>query len=283
MLLQSTSVLLSLAALSSGCLITDDSAKDTRSGFHDVTVTWRLKNLDGSVMASCPPGFTTLVTHLYQRVFVEPPDALVKTACTPQGSLTQKLATAGELPAPDDPGAHYNYDAKKDIWMDVTEETQSSFAARSYVYVVQNLDKDMTIDFDIYPAGGVGVAVWRFQSTLTSAPIPSCATAGVDHIEAGVRRVDAGDTAPFVVAGTWPCEQVDPYFYYHPDGNSTLIDSEYELGSGHTAAVTPGDYEVELRGKRAGAIVGTGKGYFTSDGENSFHKINSDPITITDR
>lgn len=274
--------LLLISAASTGCLLADEGRKDTRSGFHDVTVSWHLKNLDGTVMAACPPGFSTLVTHLYHRGYVEPPDALIKTPCTPEGSLTQPVATAGNLPAPDDDYASYGYEPQKDIWMDVTEETQSEYAAVSYEYYVENLDADRTIDFDIYPDGGVGVGAWWLQSSLTSAPIPSCATAGVDEIEAALRP--AGGTAPFVVAGTWPCDQIDPYFYYSPDGTGTLLeDGDYRLGSGHTAAVTPGDYEVEMRGKRAGVIVGTGIGYFTSDGENSYHQINSDPITINDR
>jgi hypothetical protein len=273
-----------VTALSTGChlLIADQTREDTRSGFHDVTVNWHLKNLDGTVMSACPQGFTTLVVHLYQYGYVEPPDALLELPCTPEGSVTQPVATAGVLPAPDDDFAQFSYDPQKDIWIDVTEETQSEEAAISYLYYVEQLDADTTIDFDIYPAGGVGVASWELQSAFTSAPIPSCATAGVDEIEAAVRRVDAGDV-PFVVAGTWPCGAVDPYFYYDPDGNSTTLDSEFELGSGHTAALEPGDYEVEMRAKRAGVIVGTSTGYFTADPENGSHNINDDPIAITDR
>ncbi|HTE53004.1 MAG TPA: hypothetical protein VK698_19260 [Kofleriaceae bacterium] len=282
MLLRTT---LLLATLSTGChlLIADEGLEDTRSGFHDVTVNWRLMNLDGTVMSACPQGFSTLVTHLYHDGYVEPPDGLVKTPCTPEGSLTQTVPTGGLLPDPDDEFASFSYDPQKDIWIDVTEETQLEFAARSYVYYIENLDSDVTIDFDIYPAGGVGVAAWTLSSSFTTAPIPSCATAEVDQVEAAVRRYDAGEDAPFTVAGTWPCEQVDPYFYYDPDGNSTTLDSEYELGSGHTAALEPGDYEVEMRAKRSGAVVGTSTGYFTADPENGYHNINDDPIMITDR
>jgi hypothetical protein len=271
----------------SGCqlLIADETPEDTRSGFHDVTVNWHLKNLDGTVMSACPQGFSTLVTHLYQEGYVEPEDALVKTPCTPEGSLTQPVATAGDLPVPGDiAGAHFPYDAQKDIWMDVTEETQSELAARSYVFYVEKLESDLTIDFDMYPAGGVGVAAWTLQSSFTSAPIPSCETAGVDEIEAAVRRYDAGEDAPYVVAGNWPCDAVDPYFYYDPTGNGTTLDGEFELGSGHTVALEPTDYEVEMRGKRDGTIVGTGIGYLTMlFDENGATMINSDPITIMDR
>ncbi len=268
-----------------GCLVADQSPKDTRSNFHDVTINWHLKNVDGTVMSACPQGFSTLVTHLYQQGYVEPPDALIKTPCTPEGSLTQPVATAGDFPVEDFVGgANFPYDAQKDIWMDVTEETQLVKAATSYVYYVETLASDLTIDFDIYPEGGVGVAAWTLKSSFTSAPIPSCTTAGVDEIEAAVRRYDAGEQAPFVVAGNWPCDAVDPYFYYDPTGNGTTLGGEFELGSGHTAALTPGDYEVELRGKRSGTVVGLGAGYLTSlYDENAAAMINSDPITITDR
>jgi hypothetical protein len=263
-------------------LIADETREDTRSGFHDVTVNWHLKNLDGTVMSACPQGFTNLVVHLYQYGYVEPPDALLELPCTPEGSVTQPVATAGVLPAPDDDFAQFGYEPQKDIWIDITEETRTEEAAISYLYYVEKLDADMTIDFDIYPAGGVGVGVWELRSSFTSAPIPSCESGGVDEIEAAVRRIDEGDV-PLRVVGAWPCDAVDPYFYYDPDGNSTTLDSELELGSGHTAALEPGDYEVEMRAKRAGAIVGTGVGYFSAEAKNGGRLINSDPITITDR
>lgn len=267
--------------------IADETPEDTRSGFHDVTVNWHLRNLDGSVMASCPPGFTTLVTHLYQDGYVEPPDALVVTPCTPEGSLTQPTATAGILPIEDYVGgAAFPYGPQKDIWMDLTEQTQLSIAASSYQYYVANLDGDLTIDFDIYPEGGVGVAAWSLFSGLTDAPLPTCDAAGVDTIEAGV-RINIDTEAPFRTVGSWPCTAVDPYFYWHPDGQGTLLNNDgqvvFDLGSGHTEALPPGDYEVELRAKRGDAVVGTATGYFSAEEGNSYHHINSDRLTITDR
>lgn len=61
------------------------------------------------------------------------------------------------------------------------------------------------------------------------------------------------------------------------------VRSRFSLGSGHTAALEPGDYEVEMRAKRSGVIVGTSTGYFAADAENGYHGINDDPIAITDR
>jgi hypothetical protein len=204
--------------------------------------------------------------------------------------LTQSTAAAGELLDETTRGtgaqAYFDYTPEKDIWVDVSEETGAANAASSYMYHVAALASDITIDFDIYPAGGTGVAVWTLVSSLTSVPLSSCAAAGVDQIEAAVRPY-ADTTAPLVVVGTWPCAQVDPYFYYHPDGNGLLFDSDptkYELGSGHTKSLAPGDYFVELRGKRAGAVVGTtADAYFHADNKNIPHIIHNTAVTITDR
>jgi len=276
------------SVLSAGCGLTsvDERADDSRSGFHDVTVRWHIRNVDGTVMRSCPAGYTTLVTHLYSVGFMEPPDALVTTPCTPEGSLTRPVATAGDLKADETCDqsvtvcGFYPYSPTKDIWMDITEETQSVYAAKSFYYHVEALASSTTIDFDIYPDGGVAVAAWSLTSSLTSARLTSCATARVDEIEYAVRPY-GDDTAPLVVGGRWPCTQVDPYFYYDPDGNSTLFDpDEYELGTGHTRGYLPGDYYVELRAKRAGVIVGRGEGSFVGRGENEAHRINGTEIPI---
>jgi hypothetical protein len=87
----SSSLLAWVAASSISCGA--GSKDDTRSGFHNVTVKWHLKNLDGTAMSACPAGFTTLVTHLYKIGYVEPPDALIVQPCTPDGSLTKPVAT----------------------------------------------------------------------------------------------------------------------------------------------------------------------------------------------
>ena len=275
-----------LGSLASCVLPSSGDEDDTRSGFHDVTVGWRLMNLDGSVMTSCPPGFTNLVTHLYVDGYVEPPDALIETPCTPQGSLTQPVATGGRLLDPEAEAEGYNayfpYSPIKDIWIDLTEETRTAYAARSYLYHLENLASDKTIEFDIYPEGGVGVLAWTLISSLTSAPLSSCAAASVDEIEVAVRPW-SDDTAPLQVIGTWPCDAVDPYFYYDPNANTTLLDEQYELGSGHTRAVAPGEYFVELRAKRGGSIVGTADSSVITGSENDAERILDSEIPVTDR
>jgi hypothetical protein len=104
----------------------------------------------------------------------------------------------------------------------------------------------------------------------------------VDQIEYAVRRF-SDDTAPLVVGGSWPCQQVDPFFYYNPDGNGTLLDDPSKLGSGHTIAYAPESYYVELRAKRAGVVVGTGMGSFPTETKNSAHTFNGNTISISDR
>ncbi|MEZ4363311.1 MAG: hypothetical protein R3B48_24255 [Kofleriaceae bacterium] len=275
--------LLMLAALPA--CFTNGDPDDSRSGFHDVTVTWHIRNLDGSVKAACPPGYTTLVFHLYNVGYSEPPDSLVMMPCTPEGSVTRPLATAGRLIDEEtrDQGVHayYPYAPQKDIWVDVTEATRSAYAAVSFLYHIENLAEDRTIDFDLYPDGGVGVVPVALSSALTGAPLTSCEVAGVDEIEYATRRY-SDDTAPLVVGGSWPCTQIDPYFFYDPDGNSTLIDDEV-IGSAHTRAFAPESYFVELRAKRAGEVVGTVAASVNIEGKNAAHKVNGATIPINDR
>jgi hypothetical protein len=86
-----------------------------------------------------------------------------------------------------------------------------------------------------------------------------------------------------VVGGSWPCKQVDPYFYYDPDGNSTTLGDDFKLGSGHTRAFAPESYYVELRAKRAGVVVGRSMGSLSANDKNSAHRIHSTDIPIDDR
>lgn len=276
------------SSLATGCFLSEGSERedDTRSDFHDVTVNWQLKNLNGTPMSACPTGFTKMVTHLYKYPFVEPPDSIVRMPCTPNGTLTRSLATAGDLIDENSRGtaavAYYDYEPRKEIWLDVTEETEETFAAQTPFYVTQ-LTSDLTIDFDIYPDGGVGVSAWSLVSSATSAKLASCAAAGVDEIEYAVRDY-SDDTAPLVVGGSWPCDHADPYFFYSPRGNFNIPDpEEHQLGVGHTKGYAPGSYFVELRAKRAGVVVGRSMSSMNMDGKNSAIRILDDEITITDR
>lgn len=279
------------SALLSGCFLIPQSGpeEDTRGGFHDVTINWRMLNLDGTPMSACPPGYTTIFAHLYVQGLVEPEDAFLQLPCTAQGSLTQPVATSGRLmdPATKNLGAHayWEYTGQKDFWLDVTEETGNSYAARSFVRYVENLSSDQTIDFDIYPEGGVAVAAWELDSTLTGAPLASCASAGVDEIEFAY-RVYTDTNAPLVVAAKWPCTAVDPDFYFDPDG-SRLLDpnapGNYNLGSGHTKGIAPEAYFVELRAKRAGVIVGRSMSVYHSEKGNIPRRVQNTEIPIDDR
>ncbi len=277
------------SALLSGCFLipVSEDEEDTRGDFHDITINWRMLNLDGTPMTACPPGFTTLVAHLYVLGYVEPSDALLKQTCTPQGSLTQPVATSGKLMDPEtkDLAVHgyYPYSGMKDIWLDVTEETQSALAAQSLLRHYENLGSDQTIDFDIYPAGGVAVAAWELDSTLTGAPLASCAAAGVDEVELAY-RVYSDTNAPLVVAGKWPCTNDDEDFYYDPDGNSTLRSpDDHRLGAGHTKGIAPEDYFVELRAKRSGTVVGRSMSVYHGEKGNIAHRVSSAEIPIDDR
>jgi hypothetical protein len=276
------SLLLVPTLLVPGCLVNDF---DSRGDFHDVTVNWSLKNLDGTTMSACAPGFDTLVLHLYKVGYVEPADGIVTAPCTPTGSLMQSLATSGELGDPAT-GA-YDYEPHKDIYLDITEPTQTVSAATSSLYHVELRD-DLTIDFDIYPEGKIGVAAWRLQSKLTTAYIPSCEAADVDTVEFWARPFD--DKAPLVKVGSFPCDYNDPYYYYDPVGSGRLIDADdFELGSGHTVGLEPIDegYFFELRAMRGGAIVGTTEesslSFSFSGAANAAEKIYMPDIVMNDR
>lgn len=256
---------------------------DTPSGFHDVTVNWQLRNIDGSPMAACPPGFSLLYINLYRNPdgLVAPPDAEVKQPCTPSGTVTRPVATAGRYYLPDQ--SFFEYTAQKDILLTVTEETMSVEAARTAYYYVEELTSDLTLDFTLYPAGGVGVAAWQFTSSLTGAPLPSCAAAGVDEVEAAIRPF-ADTEAPLVVVGNWPCTAVDPYHYYEPNGNGfAILDDPFELGSGSTIGIAEGEYFAELRAKRGGAIVGRLDSQVIIQPRNDDNPFTPTAIPITDR
>jgi hypothetical protein len=257
-----------LLTVASGACVSSEEADDTRSGFHNVTVNWTLKNNDGTTMAACPPGFTTMYATFYRNPdgLVTPQDAAFSLPCTPTGTTTQKVATAGELKELDGLG-RYDYTPEHDFQLTITEETLSANAGQTPYYHVDPLTSDVTIDFEMFPAGGFGVAAWELQSTFTMAPIPSCATAGVDQVEMVIRPF-ADDTAPLVVVGTWGCTDVDPFNFYDPNATGRLIDTQYELGSGKTKGIAPGEYYAELHAKRAGVVVGTEPGQLILNDKN---------------
>ena len=277
-----------LSVMLSGCFLSSSSSEDfdTRGDYHNVTLNWHIKNVDDSP-AACPAGFTTMFIHMYVLGYAEPADSLFQLPCASDGSITKPIATSGYF-VPEDqrdlsvPGK-YPYSPLKDFWVDISEETYTKKAAVSFERHVESLDGDMTVDFDIYPAGGVGVLAWRLLSAGSGAPLSSCQTAGVDTVEAALRPYD-DDTAPLQLAGSWPCDKADPFFYYNPVGNSTLIDpNNYQLGSGHTHAVTPHDagYYVELRALHGGQIVGTAPSSFYPPSMNGADTLSKYEIPIT--
>lgn len=270
----------------------DVADSDQPSGFHTVTMNWTLKNVDGSTMTACPAGFTKIWANFYRNHDgqIAPDEAQAIIDCTPTGTVTRQVATSGRTYLPD--GSYYPFVPQKDFIIVVTEETLTAEAARTPYYYVEALTTDLTLDFDIYPAGGRGTMAWELTSMNTTAALASCAAAGVDTIETAIRPFD--DTgAPLVVVGSWPCTANDPYSYYEPNGNGfALIDQPYELGSGMTAGIAEGTYFAEARAKRGNAIVGTSDGQLvieTKNDVNPFYfptsncSFGSNCIVITDR
>lgn len=264
----------------------EDDYLDTRSGFHNVTMSWSLKNIDGSLLSACPAGYSMIYANFYRAhdSIASPSDAEVKLPCSVQGTVTRPVATAGHYydPAYEENANFFRYEPQKDFLIRVYEETMTRWAATTPYYYVDELTTDLTLTFDLYPAGGVGVLAWNFESTLTGAPLASCASAGVDQVEAAIRPL--ATTGAFTVVGTWACDARDPYQYYEPNGNGfPVLDEQYELGQGTTRALAPGDYEVELRAKRANAVVGTTAANLTIEDKNDPNPIFPSKIIITDR
>ena len=261
----------------------DVADADVPGGFHDVTVNWQLKNVDGSLMSACPPGFSTLYINFYRNHYglTAPPEAEAKLPCTTQGTTTKAVATNGRTTEED--GSHFIFEPEKDFIVVVTEETLSSEAANTPYYHVETLTSDLTLDFVLYPAGGTGALAWQFESTLTSAPLASCASAGVDTVEVAARDF-FDDQAPLVVIGSWACNATDPSVYFEPNGNGfPLIDEQYEMGSGRTAGLAAGTYFTETRAKRGDAIVGTVDGQLVIEDRNDVNPITGAKIPINDR
>ena len=144
---------------------------------------------------------------------------------------------------------------------------------------VVTLDQDRTVDFDIYPDGGFGVAKWHLISKLTGADLTTCSAAGVDTIRfTYFMGYYPGTTTPIVTE--WPCDANDIDF--------ERDSAEYELGSGRTRAVTPGTYYGTFQALRNGVVVGTRGGDgdaigFDSNTGNDAFTITNAEITIDDR
>lgn len=260
----------------------DGSGSAAPGDFHNVTFNWHLKNNDGTAMAACPAGFDKLIFRMYKDGYVEPPGSIERKPCTPSGTLTKSIPTSGVVESTTEPGSYYDFETKKDFDIELTEETEEVYAAKTDWYRTE-LTADLTMDFDIYPAGGYGVASWELRSMNTGAALISCAAAGVDEIEYAVRPF-TDDQAPLVVGGSWPCDHKDPYFKYSPGGNFPIPDDEeHDLGVGHTKGYAPLSYYVELRAKRAGVVVGKSESSMNISDGNTSDRIHDDFMIITDR
>jgi len=60
-------------------------------------------------------------------------------------------------------------------------------------------------------------------------------------------------------------------------------EEKYGLGTGTPRGLATGSYKVELRAKRAGAVVGMTEAELTIDGQNDANPIRPASITINDR
>lgn len=264
----------------------DDADGDTPRDPHQLTINWHFKGLDGNAVA-CPAGFTVMEISITNDQYDGYWQSTVERPCTgSDGTYSETVFTSGREMTGD--GGYWTHGKIHDVRLKVTEPTGQSVAAGAPFLAeglppppgrFVTLDRDRTLDFDIYAAGGYGVAKWHLVSNNTSADLISCAAAGVDTIRfTYFVGYYPGVTTPIVTE--WPCDAKDIDF--PPDAQ------QYELGSGRTRAVAPETYYGTFEALRNGVVVGTRGGDgdaigFDSHAANSAYRIASANITINDR
>lgn len=262
-----------------------EDAGDMLANPRNLTINWHFKGLDGNPVA-CPAGFSVMqisITNTYDGYWQHILD--VPCAGT-DGTHSETIYTSGRERTED--GGYWQHGQIHDVRLKVTEPTGQSVAAGAPFLAeglppppgrFVTLDQDQTLDFDIYAAGGYGVARWHLVSNNTGADLISCAAAGVDTVRfTYFVGYYPGVTTPIVTE--WPCDAKDIDF--PPDAD------DYELGSGRTRAVAPETYYGTFEALRNGVVVGTrggdgdAIGFDSSPGNRAFTITNAN-ITITDR
>ena len=286
---------LSLMTVLAGCPATEGDATppdadtpdagDELSDPRRLTINWHFKGLDGNPIP-CPAGFSVMevwITNTYDGYWQH----VEKVPCaSADGTYSKMIFTAGREQEED--GGYWTHGKIHDIRLSVTDPTGQSVAAGAPQRAeglppdpgrMITLDQDRSVDFDIYPGGGFGVAKWHLISKLTGADLTSCATAGVDTIRfTYFKDYYPGTTTPIVTE--WPCDASDIDF--------PRDTTQYQLGSGRTRAVAPGTYYGTFQALRNGVVVGTRGGDgdaigFDSNTGNDAFPITNANITINDR
>jgi hypothetical protein len=266
--------------------VPDADTGNTPSDPHNLTINWHFKGLDGNAIP-CPAGFSVMevwITNTYDGYWQETSEVPCSSA---NGTYSTTVFTAGRTYVEEEDG-WWTHGKIHDIRLRVTEPTGESTAAGAPTLPEGSppdpgrfitIDQDTTVDFDIYPGGGWGVAKWHLVSNNTGANLISCAAAGVDTIRfTYFVGYYPGTTTPIVTE--WPCDAKDIDF--EPDA------SDYQLGSGRTRAVPPETYYGTFEALRNGVVVGTRGGDgdaigFDSDTGNRAFRITNANITINDR
>lgn len=267
----------------------DDAGGDTPSSPRSLTINWHFKGLNGNPIP-CPAGFSVMelwITNTYDGYWQSTQDLPCSGS---DGTYSETVYTAGRERVVDENGGvgWWTHGKEHDIRLRVTEPTKQSTAAGAPNYPEGlpppagrfiTLDQDKTVDFDIYPGGGYGVAKWHLISNNTSADLISCAAAGVDKIRfTYFVGYYPGTTTPVVTE--WPCDANDIDF--------PIDASQYELGSGRTRTMPPETYYGTFEALRNGVVVGTrggdgdAIGFDSRAGYFSFRITNAE-ITINDR
>lgn len=264
------------------CVPGEDTPTDPRN----LTINWHFKGLNGQP-TPCPAGFTVMEIWITNNEYDGYWQSIVEQPCSgTDGTYSTTVFTAGKEKTED--GGFWTHGKIHDIRLEVTEPTGQSVAAGA-PFMPEGLppppgrfitlDQDRTVEFDIYPAGGYGVAKWHLISKNTGADLRTCAEAGVDKIRfTYFLGYYPGTSTPVVTE--WPCDAQDVDFPADPEA--------YELGTGRTRAMAPETYFGTFEALRNGVVVGTRGGDgdaigFDSNVGNSAFRITNASITINDR
>jgi hypothetical protein len=239
-------VIFAIATLSGCFFLAEDPHADTRGGKHTLTINWTLKQ-PGGAPATCPAGFQHLLLSSTTEELSGQDQTLVP--CATSGTQTVELWTSGEYyfqAEGEDAWRVYSYSPNYFEIIYITDPTGFVVRAQSLPMHLK-VDRDMSIDVEVYPDAGFLLESWGLRSGITGSRVFTCEAVGVDQIELRYRLFMPEGTPPAPEKSVrWPCnERHEPYYI-----------SDEGVGQGFTPALAADDYEGSLIAYRGGVEVG---------------------------
>jgi len=239
-------VIFALATLPGCFLLVEDGLTDTRGDQHRLTINWTLKQ-PGGATAPCPPGFQQLLISSTTREQSGQVQTMVP--CQTSGTEVVDLYTSGEhrfkMEGDEDTIYGETFSPSYNEVLYITDPTGAVVRARS-LPVRLVLDRDMTIDVDVYPDAGFLLYSWELFSGITKGRVHSCEAVAVDEIELRYRlfTFEGQPDAPSKSV-RWPCNERHEGYYI----------SDEAVGQGFAPALAPEDYVGSVIAYRNGVEV----------------------------